>query len=61
LSRPFKAGATTVRGMFDVYNLFNANTVNAFNTTYGTNGSSWLLPVSILPGRLAKFGVQVNF
>ena len=61
LSRTFKMGRTSIKGMFDLYNAMNRNTVNAFNTTYGTNGSSWLLPVAILPGRLAKFGFQVNF
>ena len=47
-----------LQGMFDVYNAFNANTVLALNTTYG---STWLRPTSILAGRLFKFGVQVDF
>jgi outer membrane receptor protein involved in Fe transport len=42
----------------DVYNLFNANPVLVMNTTYGPQ---WLQPTVVLPGRLFKFGVQLDF
>jgi hypothetical protein len=47
--------------MVDFYNIFNANTVTTANNSYGTNGSSWLRPMSILQGRFAKFGIQLTF
>jgi outer membrane receptor protein involved in Fe transport len=43
---------------FDLYNLLNSNPVTALNATYGT---AWLRPINILPGRLAKFGIQWEF
>ncbi len=50
--RATKAFAVTttrrLEGMVDVYNIFNANTATTANNTYGTNGSSWLKPFSIL-------------
>ena len=47
-----------LRLMVDSYNLLNASTALTLNNTYG---SQWLRPTSILPGRFAKFGVQVDF
>jgi hypothetical protein len=44
--------------MFDIYNLFNANTVLSVNTRLGP---SWLRPASVLGARLFKFGVQLDF
>jgi len=37
---------------------FNASTVTDIATRYG---SSWLVPLRILPGRLFKFGAQLDF
>ena len=51
-------GRASVMGTFDIYNLFNASTVTDITTRYG---SSWLVPLRILPGRLFKFGAQVDF
>jgi hypothetical protein len=47
-----------VQAQFDLYNLFNDNPVIAMNNTYGP---SWQRPTVIQVGRLAKFGVQLNF
>ena len=44
--------------MFDVYNIFNANTVLGVATTYG---SAWLRPTTILGARLFKFGGQFDW
>jgi hypothetical protein len=41
-----------------LYNLFNANSTLTWNTRYG---SSWLVPTTILQGRLIKFGAQLDF
>jgi hypothetical protein len=58
LSKRLQIGKLRMTGMFDIYNLFNVSTVLAVNTRYG---SSWLQPLAILPGRLFKFGAQVDF
>ena len=51
-------GRGKLRGMFDIYNLFNASTVLSQNNAYG---ASWQTPNSILGGRLFKFGVQIEY
>ena len=38
--------------------LFNASPILLLNNTYGPN---WLRPVAVLPGRLFKFGAQLDF
>jgi hypothetical protein len=43
---------------FDVYNLFNGNTIIALNNTYGTN---WQQPLAVLAGRMFKFGASLRF
>jgi len=53
----FSLGTKRVTSMFDIYNLFNASTINAINPRIG---SQFLVPTAFLPGRLFKFGVQVD-
>ena len=50
-----------IRAMVDLYNALNASSVLGYNDTYGTNGATWQRPTSIMPARLVKFGVQVDF
>jgi hypothetical protein len=57
-SKVFSIGPTRIQGMFDVYNVFNANDVLAVNTRYGP---SWLRPSNVLGARLFKLGAQVDF
>ena len=57
-TRSFTFGGTRVQPQFDIYNLFNSNAVQVMNTTYGPQ---WLTPTVVLPARLFKLGVQVNF
>jgi Carboxypeptidase regulatory-like domain len=54
---PF-GGGHRVQALFDFYNLLNVGPVLVLNTTYGT---AWEQPTAILPGRLFKFGVQMDF
>jgi len=59
VARDFKVGTVTIRGMFDVFNLFNANTAlvrngNVMATTYGQ------LALNLSP-RIARVGVQIGF
>jgi hypothetical protein len=58
IARNFRYGGVRIQPQFDLYNLFNANTILQYNNNYG---ASWQQPINILIGRMAKFGVQVNF
>jgi hypothetical protein len=65
-ARTFKmANGMSVRAGFDVYNATNSNDVLAINTAYSpsaaTPGGAWLTPSTVLPGRLYKFNMLVNF
>lgn len=42
----------------DVYNVLNSSAGDNYQQTYGT---SWLTPLSIIPARFAKLGVQFDF
>jgi hypothetical protein len=58
LAKVLRFGGASVRVMFDVYNLFNANSILAIQTRYG---QSWLQPTQILDARLFKLGAQFDF
>lgn len=59
LTRRFRlAGSKRLEAQMDLYNLLNSNPVTALNSTYGP---AWLRPINILPGRLLKFGFQMEF
>jgi hypothetical protein len=58
VTKMVRMNRTRVRGMIDIYNLFNASPVLSLNTRYG---SAWQRPLVVLQGRFAKFGVQVDF
>jgi hypothetical protein len=54
-------GSARVQVIADLYNALNTNSVLTYNDTYGTTGPTWQRPTGIMPSRLAKFGVQVDF
>ncbi len=54
----FAVGGRTIKGMFDAYNLFNANSILAINSAYSP---AWKTPTQILDARLFKFGAQLEF
>ncbi len=58
LAKSVRLGRVRLDPSLDVYNLFNRSTILGINTRYGP---SWLTPTQILPGRLIKFGAQINF
>lgn len=58
MSKIFQIRGWRMQGNVDLYNLFNASPVLALNTRYGP---AWLQPTYILPGRVLKFGAQVEF
>jgi hypothetical protein len=66
LTKIVRRGRMRVQGMIDLYNALNASAVLVLNNTYGVTagpltGASWQVPQGILPARVIKFGVQMNF
>jgi hypothetical protein len=61
LGKKFVVRGTRLEAQLDLYNILNGNAVLSQNNTYGTTGTSWLVPLSILSARLVKFGVQLAF
>ncbi|MND04612.1 hypothetical protein D3C83_249710 [compost metagenome] len=53
-------GRTRTSVNFDVYNVFNGNTVQALNNTFG-GATPWQQPQSILLARFAKISAQFDF
>jgi hypothetical protein len=58
MAKTFTLGKNRIRPMIDFYNLLNVNTVLTLNSTYGP---AWQRPTSVEPGRVVKFGAQVDF
>jgi hypothetical protein len=61
LTKIFSLGASRLRAMFDLYNLFNDSTPLELNNQYGVTGVNWQTPQLIIPGRLLKFAFQLDF
>jgi hypothetical protein len=59
LTKIFRFGRARVRGMADVYNVFNAAAATGVATRYA--GPFWLFPYQIMGGRLFKFGAQFDW
>jgi hypothetical protein len=57
-ARTFRVRGISIEGDLDLYNALNANNVLQLQTRYG---STWRDAQEILPGRLLKFGAQINF
>jgi hypothetical protein len=62
----FTMNQRRLQANIDIYNATNGNTVLTLSNTYGATagaatGSAWQVPQAILPGRIVKFGVQLNF
>jgi hypothetical protein len=60
-SKALKVNGVRYKGMVDIFNVGNVNTVTGVNNTYGTTGSAWFVPTSISLARLVKVGVQMDF
>ena len=50
-------GGSNFRASFDIYNVFNSNAVSREQFSLNT----WLVPIGLQPGRLAKVSFQYNF
>ncbi|MGC4081153.1 MAG: hypothetical protein QM736_03320 [Vicinamibacterales bacterium] len=58
ITRQFNAGRYRLQAQFDVYNALDSSAVTGLNTRFGPQ---WLRPTGILPGRVVKFGTQIDF
>src|SRR5262249_39943511 len=54
-TKRFRIERITLRGNFDIYNVFNGSAILSENTGYG---SQWLTPYETMGGRLFKFSTQ---
>ena len=62
LTKNLNVGGGRLRAMVDLYNLFNDSTVLKFNNAFGSGtGGDWLRPQALIPGRMLKFGAQIDF
>jgi hypothetical protein len=62
VARDFRFGPVTVRGMFDVFNLFNANTVLVRNGNITATGATGFNAIAQnLSPRIARLGLQIGF
>ena len=56
------AGQTQIRASFDIYNAFNNNSATGEVNDFTIGGNDdYLTPTAIIPGRLAKFSVLLDF
>ena len=58
LSKIMRFGRTRLQGNFDLYNLTNSSTPLSVNNNYTT---TWQNVTQIMPARLVKLGVQLDF
>jgi hypothetical protein len=63
LGKTFRVNNVKLQGFLDVFNVLNAGTVLSVNQTYGAVAATnaWLTPLTIMDGRYARFGLQMNF
>ena len=60
-AKVLRFGRTRANIGIDLYNLLNSNTGTAYNQAFGTDGSTWLRPTSILNPRFVRFNVTFDF
>jgi outer membrane receptor protein involved in Fe transport len=57
-SSRFELNHTRIEPQFNIFNLTNANDVVSLTTRYGP---SWQNVTGVLPPRMVKLGIQVDF
>ena len=58
VAKILRVGRNRIKGLVDLYNVFNVNPVLTQNNTFGP---AWQRPTYILPARMFKFGGQGDF
>ena len=58
LSRTFRAGTTRIQPNLDIHNALNSNAITLMNLRYGP---AWKNVTGLLPPRVIKFGLRVDF
>jgi uncharacterized protein (DUF2141 family) len=58
LTRDFHTGRVVLKPQLDLFNLFNVSPVTNEVTTFGAQVGQ---PLTILPGRLLRFGIRMNY
>lgn len=61
LTKSVRIGRNRIAGQFDVYNLTNESTVLSVRSAYAATGTSYLQPLSLLAGRIVKFGMTYSY
>ena len=61
VSKLFRFDNRRIAVNFDLFNALNANPVTILNLNYAGTGATWLQPQGILPARLFKMSVQLDF
>ena len=61
VSKNFTVQGVRLQGQFDLYNLFNANAATQQNNTFNPANNAWQTPAGVMGGRLAKFGILIQF
>ena len=63
IGKNFRYGRTKTLAALDIFNVFNSNTPDVFNTTYSAPAanSTYLYPRSITVGRFFKISAQFDF
>jgi hypothetical protein len=56
----FQLKSTRLQGQVDLFNVFNADTPSAYAST-NYNTSAYILPSSVIQGRMVRLGVQVRW
>ena len=58
LTKTLRLGGLRLQAMADCYNVFNVANILEMNQSYG---ATWLRPLTLLGGRLIKFGTQLDW
>ena len=58
VSRRFELGSTRIEPQFNIFNLTNASDVVSQTTRYG---AAWQNVTGVLPPRMVKLGIQIDF
>ncbi len=58
MTRDFRVGRFVVKPQLDLFNVFNVSPVTNQVTTFGSQLGQ---PLTILPGRLLRFGIRLNY